>query len=91
MMENYSDHLIWEIIFVFQVAILQKLVEENQEKSETSGDHSDIYTELPSLHSLEGYCDMDYLICDSFVDQQRPCTPKRLHLPFVMLATNPDA
>lgn len=73
-----------------QVAILQKLLEENQENSETSG-HSDIFSELPSLHSLEGYSYMDYLMCDSFVDQQRPLIPKRLYLPFVMLATHLDA
>lgn len=74
-----------------QVAILQKLAEENREMSEKSGDFGDIYSELASLHSLEGYGDVDYLICDSFLNHQRPCTPKLLHLPFVILATHPDA
>lgn len=120
--------------FVFQVAILQNLVEQNQaqcasrsmssaeaqfssdldvpistgresscisevaltnsemESSKTSGEDRDIYTELSSLHSLEGFCDVEsYLICNSPVNQHRPYTAKRLHLPFVMLATNPDA
>lgn len=71
---------------------MEKLVEENQiqssnedamTKSETSADHSDIYRDLSSLHSLEGFCDVEYLICEP--------GPKRLHLPFVMLATHPAA
>ena len=53
-------------------------------------DHN-VCSDLASPQSPEGSCDVDDFICDYFVDEERPCSAKRLHLPFVLLATTPDA
>ncbi|KAG0583946.1 hypothetical protein KC19_3G174000 [Ceratodon purpureus] len=49
-----------------------------------------VCADLNSPQSSEEYCNVDDFICDYFVDEQRPCAAKRLHLPFVMLATTPE-
>jgi hypothetical protein len=56
-----------------------------------SAQDSNVFTDLASPQSPEEECDVDDFICDYFVDEQRPCAAKRLHLPFVMLATTPEA
>lgn len=50
-----------------------------------------ISPELACPQSPESYCNVDDFMCDYFADEQRPCAAKRLHLPFVMLATTPEA
>ncbi|XP_024363724.1 uncharacterized protein [Physcomitrium patens] len=107
-----------------QVAILQKLMEQNQSQCRlnqcASGSMGCTEVEFPAHlrmpRSLERastntevasvrpgmefskiildrdiYAELNNLDCEYLVNQQRLCTSKLLHLPFVMLATNPDA